>query len=88
MSDKRRSVNVGQSGHHNSASAHPDVINEIIKSTRQQMSALCRMLGGKAKFESNGHMDALKELNAELFALLAAVTKIVSPGKKEEAHSG
>ena len=85
MADKRRAVNGGRAGRQ---SVSPDTVDEFIRSARLQMAALRRMLCNEAPFEIKDHSGALNELKAELLALLAIVSKSVSPGKKEAGHSG
>ena len=90
MADRRRAVKADR---HNE-SPPPDVIDEIIKSTRQQMAALRRMLSSGSPFEAVVHRESLAGLKAGLLELLAAVSKLVSmgeqvsPGKTGVGHSG
>jgi hypothetical protein len=83
MTDKRRAVNAGWPSRHK-GSTSPGVINAYIKSVSAQMAALCCTLDNELPFETMGH--ALKELETELFALLAIVRKLISPGKTEEVY--
>jgi hypothetical protein len=80
MADKRRSVNANKP-----SQEKPDmpqgVIGEIIKSARLQVAALRRVLANISTHESDGHRDALMELEKSLLALRAMIRGIFYPGK-------
>jgi len=87
MADRRRSVNAGRPDQPKT-DVTPDVIGEIIKSVRLQMSALRRVLAGISPDEAGIHKDALKELETGLLALRAMICGLFSPGKKEAGQGG
>jgi len=87
MADRRRSVNAGRPDQPK-ADVPPDVIGEIIKSARLQMSALRRVLVNMTPDEMEGYKDALKEMETSLLDLRAMIHGLFSPGKKGVAQSG
>lgn len=80
MADKRRSVNADRS-EQEKPGVPSDVIGEIIKSVRLQMTALRRVLNNISPNEIKGYKDALKELEISLSALQAMIRTLFYPGK-------
>ena len=84
MTDKRRAVIADgvQSGARHK-SVRPTGIFDSVKETRAQIAILYGLLYNESPYDAMQYRNALKELEADLLALLEKVRKIVSPGKSE-----
>ena len=82
--DKRRATNAGN----RKTSVSPDGIDECIKSAKIHMDMIGRALFSLSSHEAEGRNGALKELEADLLALLAIIRGLFSPGKMEGGYSG
>ena len=85
MVDRRRSVKAGQVTRHNDSEMQY-AMSECIRLLKLQMANLCQILHRGSAMQTAGSGYALKDLKEELLALLAIVSKFVSPGKKEVGH--
>lgn len=87
MMDKRRAIKGGDAGRHGESAA-PDDTEGRIKAAKLHIAALSRILSNKPPREVNRYSHALKELEADLAALLRIVSGLVSPGKTEAGANG
>ncbi|MCL2853796.1 MAG: hypothetical protein FWE20_12365 [Defluviitaleaceae bacterium] len=78
LSDKRRAVKVGNGL---PKSADLQNVTAHIEALKGPLAHLAGLLFNASPFDVSGHMKAIRELAAELGALLAIVSSLVSPGK-------
>ncbi|MDR2694860.1 MAG: spoOJ protein [Deltaproteobacteria bacterium] len=76
MADKRRAVNDGR----------PLGMEGRLQAAKSHTAMLWRILSDAPPREAEGCMDILKDIERDLSGLLAAVRRLVSPGKMEVAH--
>jgi len=86
MADKRRSVKDGQLGGRNKNARPKDVVG-YIKAAKPYIAALSHMLLNEPPHGINGYRHYLKELEADLSALLLIVRDLFSPGKTEDGEN-
>ena len=86
MADKRRSVNI-EKPDKNKANIPTDVVGEIIKSVRLQMTALRRVLIKVSADELCNYEGALKELEVSLLALRSIIHGLFTQVKTEVGHN-
>ena len=92
MADRRRAVDADKQ-ERSKGKAPPHDVCGCIKSVTGHISKLCHVLKYVTPQETIGHSAALKELETEMLALLAAVRELVakdgvSPGKKQPLIEG
>jgi len=86
MADKRRSVNTCQPDRHKKSTPNND-IEWHIKAAKPHITTLSRILINEPPHEGRGYNSVLKELAADLSALLVIVRSIIYPGKMEADHN-
>jgi len=84
--DRRRAVNAGQPDF-GEGDEPQRAINECIRMARAQTAMLCRLFFNGPTPKPACHIAAMKELEMELLALVAAVRGSISPGKMEAGHN-
>jgi ParB-like chromosome segregation protein Spo0J len=84
MADRRRAISVhGSQPGHRQKNTQFDDIEKCIMAAKTHIAILYRALFNKSLSTTREYSDALKELEAELLALLAIIRGLVSPGKTE-----
>jgi len=86
MMDKRRAVNIGKPARHKK-SAPSNVIEGHIEAAKPHIATLRHIFLSEPPDELNEYRYALKELEADLSALLRIVRVLVYPGKIEVNHN-